>query len=220
MNDENIQSNSVCSSESRRPADIGPAASPPPRRRREQGKVARLPLEMRNLVNHSLRDGARYAEVIALLTARGFAGFKRTHLMAWARNGYRHWLAQQERFDNSQKLSERALTFLGRLRADGRCELADLNDWLMAAQLNQVLQDMNGEDLKKLLADKPDEFFRIARTVVGHTGARALRQQAELERLKYELEIRKIEERERRRLEPKGVSREEMARIHAKLKMM
>jgi len=175
---------------------------------------------MRNLVNHSLRDGARYAEVIALLTAHGFVGFKRTHLMAWARNGYRHWLAQQERFDHSQKLSERALTYLGRLRADGRCELADLNEWLMAAQLNHVLQDMNGDDLKKLLADKPDEFFRIARTVVGHTGARALRQQAELERLKYELEMRKIEERERRRLEPKGVSREEMARIHAKLKMM
>jgi len=134
--------------------------------------------------------------------------------------GYRDWLQQQERFTQSQPNIERAIALLGRLREDGRCELTDLNEWLLAAQLNKALAAMDDDSLSKILSEKPEEFFRIARTVVSHGAAHAMRQQVALERLKYELAMRKIQEREHKKLHPQGVTREEMARIHAKLKLM
>ena len=192
----------------------------PRRRRRSNGKVARLPRDIRNMVNQSLCNGARYVEIIASLTAQGYPGFKPPHLSSWAYGGYRAWLADQEAFERGRLRSEATAALLGSLRADGRCELTDLNELRLASQLDRLLEAVDETSLKSMLAEKPEEYFRLTKAVTAHVAARAQRQQAELLRLKYELEMRKIAEKERRRLEPKGVTKEEMARIHAKLNLM
>jgi len=197
-----------------------PVISPRPHRRRGNGKVARLPRDIRNMVNQSLRDGVRYVEIIASLTAQGYPGFRPPHLSNWTHGGYRPWLADQKAFEHSRQHSHATAALLGSLRADGRCELTDLNELRLASQLDRLLEAVDETSLKSMLAEKPEEYFRLTKAVTSHVMARAQRQQAELLRLKYELEMRKIAEKERRRLQPGGVTKEEMARIHAKLKLM
>src|ERR1700722_1887040 len=88
------------------------AASSPRRARRSDGKVARLPLEIRNMVNQALRDGRRYSEIIGLLAAQGFPGFKSQNLSNWFVGGFREWLAVQERFEAKRPLSDKAQAML------------------------------------------------------------------------------------------------------------
>jgi len=203
-----------------------PTATPNPRpvspssRRRLRGRVARLPLPARNLVNQALRDGCAYVDVIALLAAHGFNDFKKRDLVAWTKRGYRQWLAEQERFELSRRRSDRATALLGSLREDGRCELADLNESILSAQLNELLEAIDETDLKQILAENPKEYFRLARAVTALAQARAQGQQTQLERLKYELEIRKIQERNARRLAPPEITPEIRARIEAAAKLL
>ena len=194
-------------------------ATPPFFRRRMCGKVARLPLLTRNLVNQALRDGASYAEVVALLAAHGFTDFKKTDICTWAKRGFRDWLAQQERFDHSRARSDRALALLGSLRDDGRSHLADLNESLLCDQLNGLLDGIDPSSFQQRLADKPEDYFRLARVVTALTLARAQRQQVELERLKYELQMRRIQERQARRAKPQVITPEIRAKIDAAAKL-
>ena len=209
------------------PAPAIPGAPEPPRsvrrlpqRRRLHGRVARLPLQVRNQVNHALRDGAPYADVIGLLAAHGFTGFNRYDIIAWSKRGYRDWLEQQERFERSRANSERAVALLGDLREDGRFLTADLNESLLAAQLSELLQAIDEATVKRLLAERPEDYFRLAKAVASFTAARAQREQIQLQRLKYELEIRKIAERHARRLKPQEITPEMRARIEAAAKLL
>jgi hypothetical protein len=198
-----------------------PSPKPPPpfARRHLRGKVARLPLHTRNLVNQALRDGSTYANVIALLAAHGFRGFNKHDLIAWTKRGYRQWLAEQERFELGRQRSERTAALLGSLREDGRSDLADLNESIMSAQFNELLEAMDESRLKQFLAENPKDYFHLAKAVTTFATARAQRQQFELERLKYELEMRKIQEREARRRAPQGITPEIRAKIDAAAKL-
>ena len=184
-------------------------------RRRPRGRVARLPLRTRNLVNQALRDGAKYADVIALLAAHGFNDFKPDDIVAWNKRGYPDWLREQERFEQSRAPSDRALALLGALREDGRSDLGDLNESLLCDQLNELLEAADSSQLKQLLSDKPEDYFRLARAVTALTLARAHRQQVELERLKYELQMRRIQERQARHAKPRQITQEIRDKIDA-----
>jgi hypothetical protein len=197
-----------------------PRPAPPVLRRRLRGKVARLPLQARNLVNQALRDGFAYAEVIGLLAAHGFNDFKKTDLLAWTKRGYRQWLAEQERFELSRDRSDRTAALLGSLREDGRSDLADLNESILSAQFNEFLDAIDESSLKQVFAESPQDYFRLAKAVTAFTMARAQRQQFELERLKYELEIRQIQEKNARRLAPPEITPEIRARIEAAAKLL
>jgi hypothetical protein len=160
------------------------------RRHRENGKVARLPLEMRNLVNQSLRDGRPYREIVVLLAAEGFAGFTEHNISNWRKIGYRDWLQVQERFDAARPLSDKALALLGQLSPAGRSTLSDLNEAMLAALFHELLLDFDTPNLPA----KSDEFLRLAKALAAVMGARAQRQRADLERRRYELELRNIEQ--------------------------
>jgi hypothetical protein len=158
-------------------------------RRRSQGKVARLPLLIRNFVNQSLRDGLCYREIVGLLAAKGFPGFNEQNLSNWSRGGYRQWLAMQERFETQSPLSENAQAILGQLNADGHSDLADLNEAMLSIGFHKLLE---GCDALTLI-ENSDDFFRLAKALAYFIGARAQRQRADLQRLQYELDLRKAE---------------------------
>src|ERR1044071_8814671 len=84
----------------RRPTRPEPAQQPtaPASTRRRNGKVARLPQEVRERLNSMIRDGLPYADVIAQL---GDAGKPLTYhnLVRWRKGGYREWEQRQEHLD-------------------------------------------------------------------------------------------------------------------------
>ena len=197
------------------PARVAPQVT----HRRLRGKVARLPLHARNLVNQALRDGVRYVDIIGLLAAHGFHGFKIYDIYTWTKRGYRLWLDQQERFEQSRPHSLRAAALLGSLRQDAASDLADLNESILSAQLNNLIETVDESNLKQLLADKPEDYFRLARAITAFADTRSRRQEVALERLKYELEIRKIQERHAKRVSPQQITPEIRARIDAAAKL-
>ncbi len=197
-----------------------PRPTPLPRRRRPRGRVARLPLQVRNLVNHALRDGAPYADILGLLAAHGFNNFHCRDIVSWAKLGYRDWLAEQQRFEQSRPRSQRAAAVLGSLREDGRSDSADLNESMLSSLFNDLLESFDEAALKELFAAKPEDFLRFAKTIAAFTIARSQREQVQLQRLKYELEIRKIQERHARRLKPQEITPEIQARIDAAAKLL
>jgi len=192
----------------------------PHKRTRGNGKVARLAMPIRNMVNQSLRDGVRYVDIIATLKSHGYHNFQPAHLGNWVRAGYRTWLTAQETFERSRQTSEATAALLGSLRADGRCQITDLNELRLATQLDRLLDSVDETSLKTMLAEKPEEYFRLTKAVTAHVMARAQRQQAELLRFKYDLEMRKIEEAECRRRRRQGLTEEEVAEFKARIKLI
>ena len=189
-----------------------PAFSP----RRPTGKVARLPLEIRNLVNFALRDGRPYTEIIALLAAHGFTGVTAGNLSTWAKGGYAKWLDAQERFESARALSPQAVALLGQLQPEGRSEVADLNESLLAFHFNALLDSVDASGVRQ----DPQQFVSLARALTGYMAARAQRQRVELERLKYELDLRKIADQKEKNAKPRGLSPATIRQIEAAAKML
>src|SRR5436309_1131263 len=61
-----------------------------------QGKVARLPNEIRNLVNTMLNDGCPYPAIVRRL---GHPGLIVHNISRWRKGGYEDWLGAQEKSD-------------------------------------------------------------------------------------------------------------------------
>lgn len=59
-----------------------------------RGKVARLPDNLRHIVNTMLRDGATYDTIIGKVRQQGIA-LLRCNLTRWRKGGYQDWLGQQ-----------------------------------------------------------------------------------------------------------------------------
>ena len=60
------------------------------------GRVARLPLQARTIVNQALRDGVPYKDIVSKLFDSGHPGISPDSIGSWAGGGYRDWLAKQE----------------------------------------------------------------------------------------------------------------------------
>src|SRR5438094_1837195 len=64
-----------------------------------QGKVARLPNQIRNLVNTMLNDGCSYSTIVRRLAELGHPRLTVHNISRWRKGGYEDWLAAQEKFD-------------------------------------------------------------------------------------------------------------------------
>ena len=62
-----------------------------------QGKVARLPSQIRNLVNIMLNDGCSYSTIVRRLAELGHPGLTIHNISRWRKGGYEDWLAAQEK---------------------------------------------------------------------------------------------------------------------------
>jgi hypothetical protein len=154
-------------------------------RRRLPSKISSLPAEIRNQLNQSIHDGARYSDLIKNLAAQGHPGFTRDNFTRWYRAGYQDWLAELQRTQDTHTRTESALGTLRRLKLAGKGDLADANDLLLANQLHEILRDFDPASVKDNLATKPEQFFRLATAIINQTGDRTARQRIQLELDKF-----------------------------------
>ena len=61
------------------------------------GKVARLPVEVRETVNRMLESGVRFNDIIKHLDELGYHGIHDYNISRWKTGGYQDWLALKER---------------------------------------------------------------------------------------------------------------------------
>src|SRR5258706_305730 len=57
-----------------------------------KGKVARLPVSIREIVNRMLENGSRFQDIIARLDDLGYPGFQPPNISRWKSGGYLDWL--------------------------------------------------------------------------------------------------------------------------------
>ena len=63
---------------------------------RRTGKVARLPKDIREIVNRLIEDGCTYLYIIKRLEELGHPGFLEHNISRWRTGGYQSWLQEQE----------------------------------------------------------------------------------------------------------------------------
>src|SRR3954452_22631700 len=63
---------------------------------RRTGKVARLPKDIREIVNRLIEDGCTYLYIIKRLEELGYPGIFEYNISRWRTGGYQTWLREQE----------------------------------------------------------------------------------------------------------------------------
>jgi len=79
---------------------------------RPKGKIASLPKEQRDLINHLLLEGNTYAQVAAKLSEQGVS-LNAENLCNWHTGPYQDWLCHEQWREDTRDLQESALELTG-----------------------------------------------------------------------------------------------------------
>ena len=115
------------------------------------GKIARLPAAIRTLVNHQLRHGTPYRQIIQSLASQGYPGVVPSNLTHWRQGGY---------LDSLPLLAEHPP------RSDpGSADPAQAGSagTGFEAWLWQVQQTMHPDDWTYVLGEHPRVFYQLLR---------------------------------------------------------
>jgi len=118
-----------------------------------RGKIARLPLPIREQLNRRLQNGEQGQKLVAWLNslpetqatlAAGFEGPRITepNLSKWRAGGYRDWEAKQEALEISRQLSADA----PEMADAGAAAITDHVCFRLAARIAMILRDLSNPD--------------------------------------------------------------------------
>src|SRR6266481_5055875 len=99
------------------------------RESRRNGKIARLPKQVRDMINRMLDDGLPYPVIIDELGEAG-EGLNAQNLTNWVQGGYQDYLKNQDAIDHAKAQMEFASDLL--------CEMPDADPMLMHRACNLV----------------------------------------------------------------------------------
>jgi len=183
------------------------------------GKIARLPLAVRQELNRRLDEGEQGKKLVAWLNglpevqaivAAEFGGkaIREQNLSEWKQRGYRDWLAKQEALEIAERLREDATEW----NAEGHASLTDtLALWLAAryAVATRRVAETGEREGWRLLREMCGDIVELRKG--DHTAERL-----QIERERLELEKEKTEKRMREKIEEvtkqPGLSAEERLR--------
>jgi hypothetical protein len=168
------------------------------------GKIARLPLAVRQELNRRLDEGEQGKMLVAWLNglpevqatvAAEFGGkpIREQNLSEWKQGGYRDWLAKQEALEIAERLGEDATEW----NAEGRALLTDtLALWLAAryAVATRRMAETGGREGWRLLREMCGDIVELRKG--DHTAGRL-----QIERERLELEKEQSEKRVREKVE-------------------
>src|SRR6266446_1830082 len=160
------------------------------------GKIARLPLAVRQELNRRLGEGKQGKKLVVWLNALpavqtiaaaefGGKAIREQNLSEWKQGGYRDWLAKQEALEIAERLGEDATEW----NAEGRGSLTDtLAFWLVAryALATRRVAETGGREGWRLLREMCGDIVALRKG--DHTAERL-----QIERERLELEKEKAE---------------------------
>jgi len=117
------------------------------------GKIARLPLEIREEVNEMLRSGYKYNDIRDKLDQLGHPGMNASNISAWKHGGYVDWLREQQRQEQAL-----ALPFaLERCTRHVQLDRLQQNALTIGiGQLSEVLAGFDIDRARELLNERPE----------------------------------------------------------------
>jgi len=126
------------------------------------GKIARLPIEIREHVNELLRAGRTYNQVVAALTKLGFPGISERNICNWKHGGYVDWLRERQQAEARLTLPK-ALEHCVR---SGDIDRIQQNALVLAADhLMMIMGQFDHTRAVALLYEKPELFPRYVAAI-------------------------------------------------------
>jgi hypothetical protein len=131
---------------------------------RRNGKIARLPKEIRHMLNRMLDDGLPYHVIIDELGDAG-RGLNNQNITNWVQGGYQDYLKHQDAIDRAKAIVEAVVDLL---RENGDADLAQVRracNYVASLQLFEALREHGDETLKKLFQVTPSKYLNIVHTL-------------------------------------------------------
>jgi hypothetical protein len=157
-----------------------------PDQRARQGKIARLPVAIRNEVNRRLFENEPGAKIVAWLNTQDdvlkildefFCSIPVSpqNLSEWRQGGYQDWLRRQERVENLKDLSQLALKLA---EASGGGNISDGSAAVAGGRIMEILENAADKDLDGIiknltllrLGDAEKEKIEIRRQTLKQRG--------------------------------------------------
>jgi hypothetical protein len=145
-----------------------------------KGKVARLPVAIRNKLNEKLLDNVAGPSILSWVNRemgfKGPAAITAQNLSEWRAGGFADWLENQDKVDRVKQLSELAF----RLAQTGGNTITESAAAIAGGQVLSILEDFDVETQKALMAEKPGNYLdlldRIARLQKSGADERKIKQ--------------------------------------------
>jgi len=149
--------------------------------RQRVGKIARLPLVIRQRLNSMLDDGIPYDQILGDIPELSPAGVTTRNISTWKQGGYQDWLRQQEIKLDAQLTAEAALELAQDIESPEKISAA--TEIILAVQVYRALGQLhkNNEPLNE------ENITRLLK--LGRIHASLNSQQINRERLKLQTEI-------------------------------
>jgi hypothetical protein len=197
------------------------------------GKIARLPLAVRQELNRRLDEGEQGKKLVVWLNelpevqaivAAEFGGkpIREQNLSEWKQRGYRDWLAKQEALEIAERLGEDATEW----NAEGRASLTDtLALWLVAryAVATRRVAETGGREGWRLLREMCGDIVELRKGDHSAERLQIERERLELEKEQSEKRVREKVEELKKQLAKKrkgGISRKALAEIERAAKLL
>ena len=129
-----------------------------------RGKIGRLDAEARGHINALIRDNRPAEDVIKMCATLGAKGVTPQNVSAWKAFGYQEWERRQQRMDEMASRREFAMEMAKKAgdEKSGGLDLASNAAATLAVDaIQEALEDFNVENLKAMLAEKPDKFMGL-----------------------------------------------------------
>ena len=149
---------------------------------KRNGKVARLPKDIREIINRMLDDGAQYQSIIRELDKHrhrwpdGVKEFTDGNLSEWHQGGYQDWVREQEIQADLQARREYAEALDP---ATPKADVADMVEKIGALRLYHLLASIERGQLESTATEDPATYTRLvnafARLSRGSTDLNAYR---------------------------------------------
>ena len=180
---------------------------------RRNGKIARLPNDVREVVNQMIRDGAEYSEIVEELRVLGHEDIRPRNVSRWYQGGYQDWLKEQNQLEELKREKEFAARFL---KENAGSSMHEAALQLMTLQMFRLLQRFDMEGLEEGLEATPQNYSGLLRAFT-----QVSRRATEYERLKLSTATQNKKWSEGKSFAPgeRGVSRETLERAAKELKL-
>lgn len=157
-----------------------------------RGKIGSFPAEIREELNQRLHDGQRGPQLlpwlnglpaVAKILEAEWQGEPVTdqNLSAWRTGQYARWVRRREKIEHTQQLAG----FCRKL-AEAGGDALHLPAAMAGGQIMEVLEDFDPDALRVLLAEKPESYLDLLRTVASLQSAQTATKRAGLEAKKFE----------------------------------
>lgn len=175
------------------------------------GKIARLPKKLRDVVNGQIRDGWTAAKIIAVLEEHEVTGVTEQNITNWRQGGYQDWLENEQRIADMQRNQEFAVKLVEEVGPGKTHEAASM---LAASQLYEVLSQFDTKFLKTLLTEAPENYSALVNSL-----AKLAKHNLESEKFKEDVRRALREEAAEQGTDKGGLDEKTIERIERRLKL-